>query len=98
VEYIPDSEAIRGYYNHIRYRLGGYYTNTYLRIGTDQVKDYGITFGVGLPLKGMRSTLNIGAVLGQRGNLSNNLIKETYGVFNLSLTLHDYWFLKRQFD
>lgn len=98
LEYIPNSKALRGYLNHVKYRLGGYYTNTYLRIGENQIKDYGISFGVGLPLRGMKSTFNAGVVLGQRGMLNDNLVKENYSLFNLSLTLHEFWFFKPQFD
>jgi hypothetical protein len=98
IEYTPDPEAFRGYFNRVHYRLGGYYTNSYLRIRGEQLKDYGITFGVGLPFKGTKTTFNLGVVLGQRGTMDNNLISENYGIINLSFTLHDFWFFKRKFD
>ncbi len=97
-EYIPDATALRGYLNHVRYRLGGYYTNSYIRIRGEQINDYGITFGVGLPFKNSKTTFNLGVVLGQRGTLNNNLIKENYGIVNFSLVLTDFWFFKRKFD
>lgn len=97
-EFIPDYQALRGYYNRIHYRLGGYFSNTYLSIRGEQLQDYGITFGVGLPFKGTKTTFNLGMVLGQRGTLKNNLIKENYGIINVSFTLYDFWFLKRKFD
>jgi hypothetical protein len=98
IEYVPDHDALRGYFNRVHYRLGGYYTNSYLRIRGEQIQDYGITFGVGLPFRGTKTTFNLGMVLGQRGTLNNNLIKENYGIINLSFTLHDFWFFKRKFD
>jgi hypothetical protein len=98
MEYIPNSQALRGYFNRVHYRLGGYYSNTYIRILGNQLQDYGITFGVGLPFRGTKTTFNLGMVLGQRGTLENNLIKENYGIINVSLTLHDFWFIKRKFD
>jgi len=98
IEVTPDPDALRGYFNRVHYRLGGYYSNSYLSIRGEQIKDYGITFGVGLPFKGTKTTFNLGMVLGQRGTLDNNLIKENYGIINLSFTLHDFWFFKRKFD
>lgn len=98
LEFTPDDQALRGYLNRVHYRLGGYYSNSYLRIRGEQLKDYGITFGVGLPFKGTKTTFNLGMVLGQRGTTDNNLIKENYGIINLSFTLHDFWFFKRKFD
>ncbi len=98
VEYTPNPEAFRGYHNRVHYRLGGYYSNSYLRIRGEQLKDYGITFGVGLPFRGTKTTFNLGVVLGQRGTTDNSLVKENYGIINLSFTLHDFWFFKRKFD
>ncbi len=98
IEFTPDPDAFRGYFNRVHYRLGGYYSNSYLRIRGEQLKDYGITFGVGLPFGGTKTTFNLGVVLGQRGTLDNNLVKENYGIINLSFTLHDFWFFKRKFD
>lgn len=97
-EYTPDHDALRGYFKRVHYRLGGYYTNSYLSIHGEQIQDYGITFGVGLPFRGTNTTFNLGMVLGQRGTLNNNLIMENYGIINLSFTLHDFWFFKRKFD
>ncbi len=98
VEYLPNQAALKGYLNHVRYRLGGYYTNSYIQIRGDQINDYGITFGIGLPFKNTKTTFNLGVVLGQRGTLNNNLIKENYGIVNFSLVMHDFWFFKRKFD
>lgn len=98
MEYTPNKNALRGYYNKVHYRLGGYYSDSYLSISNEQLSDYGITFGVGLPLKGYKSTFNLGMVLGQRGTLENNLIKENYRMLQVSFTLYDFWFYKRKFD
>lgn len=98
MEYTPNEEALRGYFNRVHYRLGGYYSDSYLSIRNEQLSDYGITFGVGLPLKGYKSSFNLGMVIGQRGTLENNLIKENYRMLQISFTLYDFWFYKRKFD
>ncbi|MFZ5939429.1 MAG: hypothetical protein ACOYXB_02540 [Bacteroidota bacterium] len=98
LELIPNRNDLRSYGKHIAYRVGGYYSDYYLRVNGYQLKDYGITFGVGLPLKGTRSTFNVAFTLGTRGTTENNLIKENYGIITFNVTLHDLWFIKRRFE
>ncbi len=97
-EYTPNGEALRGYHKLMTYRLGGYYYNSYLMVNEHQLEDYGITFGVGLPIKTLKSSINLGFTLGTRGTTEYNLVKENYGIITFSVTLHDLWFRKRRFD
>jgi hypothetical protein len=98
VEYTPDYEALRGYHKMITYRLGGYYSNYYLMVNDYQLKDYGITFGIGLPVKTLKSSINLAFTAGTRGTTDYNLVKENYGIITFNVTLHDLWFRKRRFD
>ena len=97
-EYIPDHEALRGYIKLITYRLGGYYSNYYLQVNDYQLTDYGITFGLGLPVKTLKSSINVAFTAGTRGTTDYNLVKENYGIITFNVTLHDLWFRKRRFD
>jgi len=108
-EYIPDNEALRGYHKLATYRLGAYYSNSYLSVlkggvaASDpdafyQLNDYGITFGVGLPVRSIRSSINVSFTAGTRGTTEYNLVKENYGIITFNVTLHDLWFRKRRFD
>ncbi len=108
-EYTPDNEAIRGYLKLVSYRMGGFYSNSYLSVlkggylpddpdAFYQLNNYGITFGVGLPVKSIRSSINLALTLGTKGTTEYNLIKENYGIFTFNVTLHDLWFRKRRFD
>ncbi|MBE9509809.1 MAG: hypothetical protein IMY71_02940 [Bacteroidetes bacterium] len=98
IEFLPNSRDLRNYLNSIHYRIGGHYSNTYLQLSGEQITDFGISFGLGLPLRGSKSIFNIAFELGQRGTLDKNLIKEKYGILSFSLTLYDFWFLKPKFD
>jgi hypothetical protein len=98
LEFVPDKEALKGYHKRIAYRLGGHYQNSYLQLEGEQLKDYGISFGVGLPLKNPRSSFQVACEAGRRGALENNLIRENYMFLSFSVTLHDFWFVKRKFD
>ncbi len=97
-EYLPNAKAIRGYHKYISYRLGGYYSNSYLMVNEYQLKDYGITFGVGLPVKTLKTSINVAFTMGTRGTTEYNLVKENYGIITFNVTLHDLWFRKRRFD
>lgn len=98
LEYVPDRLSLRNYLNRINYRIGGYYSNTYLQLEGEQLKDFGISFGLGLPLSRNRSMINLSFELGKRGTKEANLIEERYGIISFSLTLYDIWFMKRKFD
>jgi hypothetical protein len=94
-------ERNTNYFNNIEYRVGAYYENTPISLAGTQITDYGITFGLGLPIRQRNmapgevkiSTLNIGARLGRRGTLTNNLIQEEYLNFYIGITLNDKWFI-----
>jgi hypothetical protein len=98
LEYTPNVKDLKSYLKKVKYRLGGFYTNSNLLLGSTQISDYGITFGVGLPVKN-NTNFNLAFEIGKRGTNENYLIKETYGVFSLSITFHDSpWFFKRKYN
>jgi hypothetical protein len=97
-EYIPEKFSIRNYTSRIAYRAGVNYENSYLMINNQQIKDLGISFGVGLPVYRSNSTINIAAQLGRRGSTKNSMVRENYLKLNLSANLYDLWFIKRKFD
>ena len=98
MEYVYDPASFRAYWHTIRFRAGGYYNNTYFKINDVQLKEYGMTFGLGFPLRNSNSMFNIGVEMGQRGTTDNNLIKENFTRLNFSFTFYDFWFIKSKFD
>lgn len=97
-EWIPDRFSIRGYLQRIAYRVGFKFERTYLMIDNQHIKDFGMSFGVGLPVYRSNSTINVSAELGRRGTKTDNLVLENYAKLNLSVNLYDLWFIKRRFD
>lgn len=98
IEYLPNARNILSTLARTKYRIGGYYSNTYLSFNNNQLTDYGISFGVGIPVSRSKSIINFNIVLGTKGTIESNLIRENYGLMSISLSLHDIWFLKRKFD
>lgn len=97
-EWVPNSRLARNYFQRVRYRAGMHYAKDYLKINNNDIIDLGMSFGLGFPLKRSRTSVNINYEFGQRGDISKNLMKESYSRFILCLTLHEYWFFKQKFD
>ncbi len=99
MEIIPNYRSANFYPSRIKYRLGASYKQEYLITPSgDHLNDFGITFGMGLPLKRSKTSFNLAFEWGQRGSTDNNLVKENYMRFSMNLTLHELWFRKRKFE
>ncbi|MEI6346403.1 MAG: hypothetical protein WCP69_00525 [Bacteroidota bacterium] len=81
----------------IRYRAGIRYAKSYLELKNSNINDFGINFGVSIPLR-KKNSLNIGVEFGQKGTISNNLIKETYTRVFIGFQLWDNMFVRRKLD
>ncbi|MBS3774246.1 MAG: hypothetical protein KGY70_03575 [Bacteroidales bacterium] len=97
MQYTPDEEALGSYLQRVDYRLGAFYKQSYLNLNNQQLKDFGITFGLGLPLRYNRTKFNIALKLGRRGTTSENLIEENYAMVNFNITFQDFWFIKQKY-
>ena len=66
--------------------------------GTDftAIDDFGISFGIGLPVTKQLTNLNVGFEFGKRGKTDKGLVQEKYLNVRLSLSLNDKWFKKRE--
>jgi hypothetical protein len=93
----PDAGSISNYWKLVDYRLGMKYSNTYIKIGDNDIKQYALTFGLGFPLPSNRSSfyrINLSTEIGRRGTQKNNLVRDNYVNVNLGFTLNDKWFQK----
>lgn len=96
--FVPDYDSFTSYWKRVTYRGGFKYENTGLVINDTSIKDYGLTLGLGMPVGGSISNLNIGFEYGRRGTTHANLVKETYANVFVSLSLNDRWFVKRKYE
>ena len=62
------------------------------------IEDFAVTAGLGLPLGGTFSKINVGLEIGKRGTVYNNLVEENYINLSIGLSLSDRWFVKRKYD
>lgn len=93
--YIPNYRALSGVFNRVVYRMGMRYEDTGLNINGQDIDEFGISFGVGVPMGRTFSNINLGVEFGKRGTNKNGLIQEKFFNAILTLSLNDKWFQKR---
>ncbi|MCK8521193.1 hypothetical protein M0D21_06430 [Aquimarina sp. D1M17] len=96
--YLPKYNSLTSYFSRVVYRAGFRYEETGLNINGNSIDEFGISFGVGLPVGRLFSNANIGFEYGQRGTTSFGLVKEEFFNVSLSLSLNDKWFRKIKFN
>lgn len=96
--FIPNYSNFSTYFKRAVYRAGINLTNTGYIVNEQEIKDFGISFGLGLPLGGSVSNLNATLSFGSQGTTEANLIRENYVKLKLGLSFNDFWFIKRKIN
>ena len=96
--FIPNYNSYSSYYKRMVYRGGLRYENTGLVIQDKSITDFAANIGLGMPLGGSFTNINIGLEIGRRGTKYYNLVEENYINLSVGLSLSDKWFVKRKFD
>lgn len=94
LQWVPN---VRGnFVQRITYRFGGYYNHDYQNIVGNNVRDYGITAGFGIPALGSKTLVNLGVEWKHRESSPEKLISENYLNITLSVTFNELWFWKNK--
>jgi hypothetical protein len=96
-EYIPNARSSNSYLQKVAYRAGFHFGKTPLNLQGKHLQEFGISFGVGLPIKKSKSTLNLSAVIGKRGTTQNGLIQENFFRFTVGVNIFENWFIKSKY-
>jgi hypothetical protein len=96
--FIPDYNDVTSYFKRVVYRAGARYGDMGLTVNGEDLQEFGISFGVGLPSGKLFTNTNIGVEFGKRGTTNAGLVEENFVSFYLSLSLNDRWFQKRKFN
>ena len=96
--FIPKYDSFNSYWKRIVFRSGIRFENTGLVVNDQSIDEFGISFGLGLPVGRLFSNFNVGFEWGQRGTTLSGLVKENFYSINLSLSLNERWFEKRKFN
>jgi hypothetical protein len=89
----------RSYLDKTKFRVGANYDTGYMTVEGTQIKNLALTTGLGLPM-GLRTNtyINLSYSYGQRGQVSNTLIRENYHLITINLCFEDIWFKRRQYE
>ncbi|MGK7395855.1 MAG: hypothetical protein ACNS62_14850 [Candidatus Cyclobacteriaceae bacterium M3_2C_046] len=96
-EFIPDYTSVRSYWNRVMYKAGFTYEQTPFLKNNQAINEFGINFGVTLPVTNA-SSISMALQYSQRGENSGDLIKEDIYRLILGVTFNDKWFERRKFD
>jgi hypothetical protein len=108
-EFLPNDKNFSKFFSRIKYRAGFNYTRTNITINNQAINEFGINFGIGIPLiittpneEGLLQKIysyafNIGLEAGSRGTIKNNLVRENFFRLKFGLTFNDRWFVKRKY-
>lgn len=93
-EYVP---KIRGnYLQRMVYRLGAYYSNGYLNIDGNTLREYGLTCGFGFNTPEGKTMINLGVEWKHRAAHPQTLISENYLNVTLGINVNELWFWQRR--
>ncbi|MEQ9230670.1 MAG: hypothetical protein RIF46_08295, partial [Cyclobacteriaceae bacterium] len=93
----PDAGSVSNYFKRVTYRTGVSISEAPYLINGNTLKDFGINFGLSLPVSRI-SSLDLAFKVGKRGDLQTNTIEENYFKLYFGVTFNDQWFIKRRFD
>ncbi len=96
-EYIPNARSVGNYLQKVAYRAGFHYGKTPLYLKGQHIDEFGISFGIGLPIKKSKSTVNMSAVIGKKGTTQYGLIKENFIRFTVGVNVFENWFFKSKY-
>lgn len=97
-QYVPQHSAISSYWRKMVYRSGFRYHQTYLSINGKPINEFGISFGVSLPLPRTFTTVDLSLEAGSRGSTKNSLVRESFFNFRTGVSIYERWFVKRKYD
>jgi hypothetical protein len=98
-EFIPEKYSNYSFLKRMEYRIGGHIEDNYLILDGEQVKEWGLSLGVGIPMRRTLSKTNFFIDYTRKSNSAGaELLREDFVTMGISLNLYDWWFMKRKYD
>lgn len=93
-QYVPDWRG--NYAQRMQFRLGAFYNRDYIMIRDNNVRDFGVSLGVGLPVPSFKTVINVGFEYRHRQAYPTALVKEDYFNITLGINFNEMWFRKNR--
>lgn len=99
-EYIPDRQAYYNFLQRVEYRIGAHFGTDYLTINNEQIKEWGVSAGLGIPMRRTTSKVNLFVDYSKKALPSSSAanLKENYLSFGISLNIFEIWFMQQQYE
>ena len=94
LQYSPNRRG--SYFGAMAFRMGVFYNHDYINITGNNVRDYGASVGVSLPVPNGKTTVNLGLEWRHRYSAPTLLIKENYLNITLGVNFNELWFWKNK--
>lgn len=90
---------VRGsYLERMPWRIGAFYTDDYLKIQGNRMKEYGVSLGTGFAAPGGKTMINFGLEWRHRQTSPVNLLTENYFNIMVGVNFNEVWFFKRKIN
>ena len=90
---------VRGsYLERMPWRLGAFYTDDYLKIDGNRMKEYGVSLGTGFTAPGGKTMINFGLEWRHRQTSPVNMLSENYFNIMVGVNFNEVWFFKRKIN
>ena len=97
-EYLPNPLS-NSFFKNVKYRAGIYYSTPYAKVnGMEGNKEFGASFGFGIPIIRNKSILNISGQYIKVSPKMKGMLEENYLRINVGLTFNERWFMKWKVD
>ncbi len=97
VQYTPTPEALATMFHRLRYSAGVRYGQSYLNPDGESLNEFGIGFGVSIPVRGSLSALNLNFEYSKRGSTDDHFMEENFYRINIGVNIYERWFIRRRF-
>lgn len=94
LQYEPNPRG--SYLQRIQYRAGAYFNHDYIVVKGNNVREYGLTAGLGFPVPGFKTVINLGFEYKHRQAHPNPLLKEQYFNIKLGINFNELWFWRNK--
>ena len=81
------------FFQKMDYRAGAFYGQQNVISAGNNIKEYGLTFGLSMPITRFKSRIDFSFLVGKRGSLNQNQYEETFLKFGFTINASEIWFV-----
>lgn len=97
LRFSPTVETFSPFFHRMRYSAGFRYGQSYINYNNQALDEFGISFGVYVPVRRVNSGINLGFEYSSRGSLDRHYMQESFYRLNIGINIYERWFIRRRF-